>query len=114
MPLFFAIVFSLFLLVVILQYILIRVILPQSMSGLKRGIISSITTLAINTIPLSYMGAAPILDQLSWWHRDIILFPYAIVMVASAVSGVFLLILWCTRPICWACGLGLKKPSEIF
>lgn len=99
MTLFFAIVFSLFLLVVILQYILIRVILPQSLSGLKRGVISSIATLAINTIPLAYMGADPILDQLSWWHRDIILFPYAIVMVASAVSGVFLLILWCTRPV---------------
>ena len=78
------------------------------MSGLKRGVISSIATLAINTIPLSYMGADPILDQLSWWHRDIILFPYAIVMVASAVSGVFLLILWCTRPI-W---LGLWPPFE--
>jgi predicted MPP superfamily phosphohydrolase len=99
MTLFFAIVFSLFLLVVILQYILIRVILPQSMSGLKRGVISSIATLAINTIPLLYMSAHPILDQLPWWHRKLILFPYAIFMVASAFSGVCLFILWCTRSI---------------
>jgi predicted MPP superfamily phosphohydrolase len=97
--LFFAIVFSLFLLLVILQYILIRVILPQSMSGLKRGVISSLATLAINMIPLLYMGADPILDQLPWWHRKLILFPYAIFMVASAFSAVCLVILWCTRSI---------------
>jgi hypothetical protein len=97
MTLFLAIVFSLFLLVVILQYILIRVILPQRLSAMKRSVISSLATLTINTIPLSYMGADPILDQLSWWHRDIILFPYAIFMVASAFSSVCLFILWCTR-----------------
>jgi hypothetical protein len=97
MTLFLAIVFSLFLLVVILQYILIRVILPQRLSAMKRSVISSLATLTINTIPLSYMGADPILDQLSWWHRDIILFPYAIFMVASVFSSVCLFILWCTR-----------------
>ena len=94
MTLFFAIVFFLFLLVVILQYILIRVILPQSMSPMKGSVISALATLTINTIPLSYMGADPIMDQLSWWHRDMILFPYAIFMVASAFSSVCLFILW--------------------
>jgi len=99
MTLFFAIVFSLFLLVVILQYMLIRVLLPQSMSTLKRCVISSLATLTINTIPLLYMGADPILDQLPWWHRKLILFPYAIFVVASAFAGVFLLILWFIRSI---------------
>jgi predicted MPP superfamily phosphohydrolase len=99
MTLFFAIVFSLFLLVVILQYILIRVILPQSMSAMKRCVISSLATLTTNTIPLLYMGADPILDQFPWWHRKLILFPYAIFMVASAFSTVCLFILWCTRSI---------------
>ena len=99
MSLFLAIVFSSFLLVVILQYILIRVILPQRMSSLKRGVISSMATLGINMIPLLYMGADPILDQLPWWHRKLILFPYAIFMVASAFSSLCLFILWFTRPL---------------
>lgn len=99
MTLFFAIVFSLFLLVVIFQYILIRVILPESLSSMQRSVISSLATLTINTIPLLYMGTDRILDQFAWWHRKLIIFPYAILMVASGFSGVLFLILWCTRAI---------------
>ncbi len=114
MTLFFAIVFSLFLLVVILQYILIRAILPQSMSSMKRCVISSLATLTINTIPLLYMGADPILDQLPWWHRKLILFPYAIFMVASAFSGVFLLVLRFTRSIWLGLGPRFEKSKRDF
>lgn len=99
MTLFFAIVFSLFLLVVILQYVLIRVILPKRMSSMQRSVISSLATLTINTIPLLYMGTDRILDQFAWWHRELVIFPYAILMVACGFSGVLFMIAWCTRAI---------------
>jgi len=97
MTLFFAIVLSLFLVVVSLQYILIRFMLPQRLSDTARMIISSLLTLSINTVPLLYMRSDRILDQLPWWHREFIVFPYAIFLVASAFSAVLFLIVLLAR-----------------
>ena len=99
MSLFLTIVVSSFLVVVALQYMLIRFMLPQGLSSTAGIVISFLVTLTINTIPLLYMVIDPTLDQLPWWHRELILFPYAIFMVASAFSGVLLLIVWCARSI---------------
>ena len=97
MTLFFAIVTCLFFVVVALQYMLIRFMLPQRLSGTARIAISFVVTFAINTVPLLYMRSDRILDRLPWWHRELIVFPYAILMVASAFSGVLLLILLLAR-----------------
>ena len=97
MSLFFAVVVSLFLLVVALQHVLIRVMLPRRLSGTTRIVISVLLTLSINALPFLYMGTDRILDQLPWWHRELIVFPYAILMVASAFSGAFLLVLLVAR-----------------
>lgn len=99
MTLFFAIVLSLFLLVVFLQYILIRAVLPESISARAKTVIATLVTLSISTIPLWYMDTDRILDHLSWWHRKLVVFPYAIFLTASAFSGVVLLILWGTKTI---------------
>ena len=99
MTVFFAIVLSLFLLVVVLQFILFRVFLPHGISGVKRSVISFLFTVCINTIPFLYMSTERILDQLPWWHRKVIVFPYAIFVVATAFSGVLLLIVWSARSI---------------
>ena len=67
-------------------------------------IISFIATLSINTVPLLYMRSNHILDQLAWWHRELIVFPYAIFLVASAFSAVpFLIVLLArsTLPKLW-------------
>ncbi len=96
MSLFFAIVVSSFLVVVALQYVLIRVMLPRRLSNMARVIISSVVTLSINTVPFLYLRTNHILDQLPWWHRDLVVFPYAILMVASACSGMLLLLVWHT------------------
>ncbi len=92
MTLFFVVVLSLFLIVAALQYILIRVMLPQRLSSMARIVISFIATLSINTVPLLYMRSNHILDQLGWWHRELIVFPYSIFLVASAFSAVPFLI----------------------
>jgi predicted MPP superfamily phosphohydrolase len=92
MSLFFAIVVLSFLSIVVLQYVLIRFILPRRLSSIARIAISFVVTFSINTIPFVYMGADRILDQFAWWHREVIVFPYAILLVASAFSGVLLLI----------------------
>lgn len=99
MTLFFSIVLSIFLLVVILQYILIRFILPQSISAWAKIVITVFITVSINTIPFLYMSTERTLDQLPWWHREFVVFPYAIFMVASAFSGVLFLIVWHSRSI---------------
>jgi hypothetical protein len=91
MTLFFAIAASSFLAVVALQYMLIRFMLPQRLSSMARIVISSLVTLTINTVPFLYLSTERILDQLPWWHRELIVFPYAILMVASAFSGALLL-----------------------
>ena len=92
MTLFITIVISLFLVVIALQYMLIHFMLPQRLSRMTRIVISSLLTLGINTIPLLYIRSGRILDQLPWWHREFIVLPYAILLVASAFSGAALLI----------------------
>ena len=91
---FFTIVLSIFLLVVLLQCILISIILPKSIPRTGKTIISALIAFCINTIPFLYMGREPILDQLAWWHRELIVFPYAILLVSSALSGLFLMLAW--------------------
>jgi len=97
MTLFFAIVVSSFLAVVALQYMLIRLMLPKGLSTTVRCVISFVVTLTINTVPFLYMGTDSILDQLPWWHREVIVFPYAILMVASAFLGVLLFVVLFAR-----------------
>ncbi|MCK4389733.1 MAG: metallophosphoesterase [Desulfobacterales bacterium] len=97
MSLFFAIVACLYLVVVVLQYMIIRVMLPRRLSRPTAILISFLFTLSINILPLLYMTTNHILDQLPWWHRELIVFPYAIFMVASAFSGVLLLVLLLAR-----------------
>lgn len=97
MSLFFAIVASVFLFVVALQYMLIRVTLPQGLSSIVKIIISFLVTLSVNAIPFLYMISGRIFDQLPWWHRELIIFPYAILMVVSAFSGTLLLIVFLAR-----------------
>lgn len=92
MSLFFAIVASCFLAIVALQYMLIRYMLPKGLSATARRIIASFVTLGINTIPFLYLRTDHILDQLPWWHRELIVFPYSIFMVASFFSGILFLI----------------------
>lgn len=97
MTLFFAIVTSVFLVIVGLQYMLIRLTLPQGLSNAAKGIMSLIVTLSINTIPFLYMMSEPIFDQRPWWHRELIIFPYAILTVASASSGGVILVVLLAR-----------------
>jgi predicted MPP superfamily phosphohydrolase len=97
MTLFFAIVACVFLVVVALQYVLIRLMLPQRLSSLARICISFLITLGLNTVPILYMKSERILDQLPWWHREFIVFPYAILLVASASLVVPLLIVLLAR-----------------
>jgi len=97
MSLFFVIVVTSFLVIVALQYSVIRVILPDRLSSMARIVLSFVATLAINTTPFLYMGTDWIFDQLPWWHRELIVFPYAILMVASAFSGTILLVVWQAR-----------------
>ncbi|HID28652.1 MAG TPA: hypothetical protein EYP19_01460 [Desulfobacterales bacterium] len=99
MSLFFAVVLSLFLLVIALQHMLIRVMLPRRLSSMTRTVISAFLTLSVNTLPFLYMRTNHILDQLPWWHREVIVFPYTILMVASAFSGALLLVLMTARSI---------------
>ena len=97
MSIFFIIVVSSFLVIVALQYMLIRFMLPQRLSSAASIVISSIITISINSIPFLYMRTNHIFDQLSWWHREVIVFPYAIFMVASALSGIVILIVLLAR-----------------
>jgi predicted MPP superfamily phosphohydrolase len=99
MSLFFTIVVSVFLTIVALQYMLIRVMLPQRLSRVAKIIISGLLSISINTILFFYMISERILDQLPWWHRELILFPYAILMVASAFSGGLFVIVFLARSI---------------
>ena len=64
---------------------------------MARIIISLIATLSLNTIPFLYMATDRILDDLPWWHRKLIVFPYANVLVASALLAVPLLIMLLAR-----------------
>jgi predicted MPP superfamily phosphohydrolase len=97
MTLFFAIVTSVFLVIVALQYMLIRLMLPQGLSNAVKTIISLIVTLSVNTIPFLYMMSERIFDQRPWWHRELIIFPYAILTVVSASSGALFLIVLLAR-----------------
>jgi hypothetical protein len=97
MTIFFVIVSSVFLVVVTLQYMIIRLMLPRGFSKIVRMVISFVVTVAINTIPFLYMNTERIFDKLSWWHRELVVFPYAIFMVASAFTGVLILIMWPAR-----------------
>lgn len=97
MTIFFAVVTSVFLAIVALQYMLIRLTLPQGLSNAVKAIMSLIITLSVNTIPFLYMMSEGILDQRPWWHRELIIFPYAILTVASASSGGILLIVLLAR-----------------
>jgi len=94
---FFAIVISSFLAVAAFQYTLICYMLPKGLSTTARRIIASFVTLGINTIPFLYLRTNHILDQLPWWHRELIVFIYAVFMVASAFSGVLFLIVLLAR-----------------
>ena len=94
MSLFHVVVSSIFLVIVLFQWALIRLMLPQSLSRIGKGLISLLLTIGINSIPFLYMTSTRTFDQLPWWHREFIIFPYAILLVASAVSGVLLLIVW--------------------
>jgi len=108
MTLFFAIVLSVFLLVVVLQCVLIRFILPQRISGPWKTVIAVCVASCLNTTPFLYMAKASTLDQLPWWHRELIVSPYAIVLVASAFSGLLFLALWSLTAIL----RGLSPPFE--
>ena len=99
MSLFFAVVLSLFLLIIVLQHMLIRVMLPRRLSSMTRTVISAVLALSVNTLPFLYMRTNHILDQLPWWHREVIVFPYTILLVASAFSGPLLLVLMAARSI---------------
>jgi predicted MPP superfamily phosphohydrolase len=95
MSFFLVIVSSIFLVVVLFQWVLIRLMLPQALSKMGRALISLLLTVGINSVPFLYMISTRTLDQLPWWHRELIIFPYTIVLVASAFSGMFLLVVWC-------------------
>jgi predicted MPP superfamily phosphohydrolase len=97
MTLFFTVVLSIFLVVVVLQCVLIRFVLPQRISGPWKTVVAAVIAFCINTIPFLYMGTEPILDELPWWHRELIVFPYSIVLAASALSGVLFLALWSAK-----------------
>ncbi|NVM22681.1 MAG: metallophosphoesterase [Desulfobacterales bacterium] len=97
MTLFFTIVASVFLVVIAIQYILIRSMLPKGLTIAARRAISSSIILAINAVPFLYMATDGILDQFAWWHRKLIVFPYAIFTVASAFSGMLLVFLFVAR-----------------
>jgi predicted MPP superfamily phosphohydrolase len=73
--------------------------LPQGLSNIAKTLISFLVTMGVNTIPFAYMTSTRILDQLPWWHRELVIFPYAILMVASALSGTFLFVVWCVRSV---------------
>ncbi len=111
---FVTIVLSLFLTIFVVQFIVIRVVLPQGMSRVVKTLTAALVTFSINTIPLWYMGTDRILDDLPWWHRKFILFPYAIVMVASVLSGVFLLIAWFIRSIRRGLWPGFERTKRDF
>ncbi|RLB93729.1 MAG: hypothetical protein DRH50_07455 [Deltaproteobacteria bacterium] len=81
----------------LLQYGLIRLLLPKRLSTATSIIIASAATLIINAIPLLYMGTEPILDQLPWWHRHLVIFPYTIFMVTSISCGFICLVVFFTR-----------------
>ncbi|MDY6990831.1 MAG: metallophosphoesterase [Thermodesulfobacteriota bacterium] len=108
MTLFFAIVLLVFLLVVALQCVLIRFILPERISGPWKTVIAVCVASCLNTTPFLYMAKASILDQLPWWHRELIVSPYAIVLVASAFSGILFVALWSLTAIL----RGLSPPFE--
>lgn len=114
MSLFFAIVLSIFLLVVFLQYMLIRLVLPQALSKIGRALISFLVTVGMNSVPFLYMTSTRTLDQLPWWHRELIIFPYAIVLAASAVSGMFLLVVWCVTLMSSLLWPGLDRGKRRF
>jgi predicted MPP superfamily phosphohydrolase len=95
MSLFHVIVSSIFFVIVLFQWALIRLMLPQALSKKRRELISLLFTVCINSVPFLYMTSTHTFDQLPWWHREFIIFPYAILCVASAVSGIFLLVIWC-------------------
>jgi predicted MPP superfamily phosphohydrolase len=71
--------------------------LPNGLSKPVKTITSLAVTLSVNTIPFLYMMSGRIFDQLPWWHRELIIFPYAVLMVASAFSGTLFLILLFVR-----------------
>ena len=114
MSLFFAIVISSFLVIVALQYCVIRVMLPERLSRMARIALSFVVTLAINTTPFLYMRTDHIMDQLPWWHRELIVFPYAILMVTSAFSGMILLVVWQTRAALSRLSPGFDKTKRDF
>ncbi len=65
---FFSIVLSVYVVVITLQYILIRLMLPRGFSNITRIAIAFVVTVAVNTIPFLYMRTDRIFDQLPWWH----------------------------------------------
>ncbi|MDY6952932.1 MAG: metallophosphoesterase [Thermodesulfobacteriota bacterium] len=99
MTLFFAIVLSVFLLIVAFQWVLIRFILPEHISGPRKTVIAIFIASFLNTIPFLYMAEGAILDQLPWWHRELIVSPYAVILVASAFSGLLFMALWSVTAI---------------
>jgi predicted MPP superfamily phosphohydrolase len=91
---FFVVVLCVFSVIVVLQFVLLRLVLPQRLSKTTRIVISSVVTLGLNTIPFLYLLSGVIFDEQPWWHRELVIFPYAILMVTSALSGTILLIVW--------------------
>ena len=111
---FLVIVSTIFLVTVLFQWTLIRLMLPQRLSKTGNALISLVLTVGINAIPFLYMTSTRTFDQLPWWHREFIIFPYAILMVASAVSGIFLLAVWCATLMVSALWPGFDRKRRTF
>ncbi len=96
---FFAVVACVFFGVVALQYMLIRFVLPKGLPTVASRGLSFFITSTINIIPFIYMGSGRIFDQLPWWHRELIIFPYAMLIIASAFSGALFLAVLCVSSV---------------
>jgi predicted MPP superfamily phosphohydrolase len=97
MSLFFVTILSVFLLIVASQFVLIPIILPQRLARATRIAISFALTLGMNMIPFLYLHADAILDERPWWHRELVIFPYTMILVTAAWSSIVVLILWLAR-----------------
>lgn len=97
---FFVAVLSVFFLIVSLQFVLLRFILPQRLSRVARLAASFVLTLGVNVIPFLYLLSGNIFDDRSWWHRELVIFPYAILLISSAFSGSLIVLLWLITSFC--------------
>jgi predicted MPP superfamily phosphohydrolase len=114
MTLFLAVVLSVFLLVAFFQLALLYHILPQRFSKKTTIGIALFIVLSLNTIPFFYLFADKILDQFPWWHRTLVIFPYAVYWVTSAVCGAFFLLLWALTSVFLRRRPSFKKDRRVF